>query len=254
MNDELKNRTTHKVKYGITDHNGERWTTLNCVDIKGLDIPYEEIPEDNKKYFTEHWAFAIRTQTIAVAEEEFEQEHFDFLMSECKYFTMGMLLDVMDFIVAGIQESVSLGHFETIDFISISTKVTSLLKMITITKYGFSSPEEYESHRTLNGFFTMYRNVSIPLSEKNSSRYVYLIHTDHGVKIGKSVNVKTRIKTVSSNLPFKVIHTEFFKVENHHKTEIHFHKKYESKRINGEWFDLSKRDIEDIRLEIKNHE
>jgi hypothetical protein len=80
---------------------------------------------------------------------------------------------------------------------------------------------------------------------------VYLIYTNIGVKIGKSISPKERIKTLSKSSPVKFIGSDIFKVKNMHQTEALLHRKYKNRQINGEWFNLEKEQIEDIQEALK---
>ena len=86
---------------------------------------------------------------------------------------------------------------------------------------------------------------------KDDGGFIYLLHTDHGIKIGKSKKPDTRTKILGTKLPFKIIKKESFPVKNMSESERHLHKKYKECRLNGEWFDLSEKQLEDIRNEIK---
>lgn len=81
--------------------------------------------------------------------------------------------------------------------------------------------------------------------------YVYVIHSEHGYKIGKTVNIKTRTQMFSVKLPFPIelIHYAWF--DNYSEAERRFHERFASKRLEGEWFSLSRSDIEEIRKEGK---
>ncbi|MCR6096897.1 GIY-YIG nuclease family protein [Salipaludibacillus agaradhaerens] len=79
--------------------------------------------------------------------------------------------------------------------------------------------------------------------------YVYLIKEFHSntYKIGKAVNVENRLKIFNVKLPFKweLIHT--IKCKDYHRAETKAHNIFSTKRVNGEWFDLSDGDVEEIK-------
>ena len=79
--------------------------------------------------------------------------------------------------------------------------------------------------------------------------YVYLIESDHGYKIGKTVNIKTRTSLFSVKLPFPIRLINYAWFENYSKAERDFHKQFAHKRLEGEWFDLSDDDISKIKKE-----
>lgn len=77
------------------------------------------------------------------------------------------------------------------------------------------------------------------------SGYVYLIgSTTFGwFKIGKSVTPEIRIRNLGILLPFKIEVLAVWKAHNHHLMENYLHEMYDSKRINGEWFEFSKKEV-----------
>jgi hypothetical protein len=82
----------------------------------------------------------------------------------------------------------------------------------------------------------------------NRSGYVYLIKGETGerYKIGRSKNPDSRFKQLklSSSEELLLVHT--IKTSNMVKLEEDLHKKYGSKKVHTEWFDLSKNDLSEI--------
>lgn len=76
--------------------------------------------------------------------------------------------------------------------------------------------------------------------------YVYVVHDSYGnYKIGRAKNLKTRIQSYKSYLPyFKLIKT--VRVENHESYEKELHTRFADKRITREWFKLTQEDIDTI--------
>lgn len=81
----------------------------------------------------------------------------------------------------------------------------------------------------------------------DKSGFVYLIHTIHGVKIGRTKRLKYRFNELGVKMPFDIIHAEYYEVSDYISEETNMHRKYSDLRINGEWFNLSRKDIVDIR-------
>ena len=98
-------------------------------------------------------------------------------------------------------------------------------------------------------------DLVLHLSSKNISEkkleYVYLIKTDHGIKIGKSRSPEKRIHNISTKIPFKIMKSEYFVVENMSKTESSLHTKYKEYRLNGEWFNLTEKQYSEIKETLK---
>jgi len=77
------------------------------------------------------------------------------------------------------------------------------------------------------------------------------------VKIGRTNNVKTRMKKLGTGVPesYNVLHSEY--VINASVVETRLHHKFSLKRVNGEWFkikniDSIKKEIKSIQNDIKN--
>jgi len=78
--------------------------------------------------------------------------------------------------------------------------------------------------------------------------FVYLIKADNGVyKIGVATNVKNRLDRLDIVLPYalETIHT--IQTDDMYSLELKLHRKFKSKRIKGEWFNLQLRDVEYIK-------
>ena len=74
--------------------------------------------------------------------------------------------------------------------------------------------------------------------------YVYLLTSVSGTKIGISKTPKSRERCLSTLMPFEIIESKYFKVNNPYTIETSLHKQFASQKIRGEWFNLSKEDRE----------
>jgi hypothetical protein len=77
--------------------------------------------------------------------------------------------------------------------------------------------------------------------------YVYLVRSQYGIKIGKSVNVKSRTRLFEVKLPFPISVEHYAWFEDYSFAERQLHTIYHAKRLEGEWFDLSDQDVAHIR-------
>lgn len=77
--------------------------------------------------------------------------------------------------------------------------------------------------------------------------YVYVIHSQYGYKIGKTVNLKTRTKLFEVKLPFPVKLEHYAWFDNYSVAERDFHEMFREQRLEGEWFDLKPADLARIR-------
>lgn len=79
----------------------------------------------------------------------------------------------------------------------------------------------------------------------NYSGYVYLIGSPvfGWYKIGKSITPEVRIKDLGILLPFKIHVIRVWGAANHHLLEQALHEMHKDRRINGEWFEFSKKEV-----------
>ena len=77
------------------------------------------------------------------------------------------------------------------------------------------------------------------------SGYVYLIGSPifGWYKIGKSITPEVRIKDLGILLPFKIHVIGVWGAKNHHQLERALHEIHKDRRINGEWFEFSKKEV-----------
>jgi len=84
-------------------------------------------------------------------------------------------------------------------------------------------------------------------SKRSRVGYVYLVWSEHGIKIGKSVNVKQRTRLFSVKLPFPIKVEHYAKFSDYSQAERTLHEHFHSQRLDGEWFNLSDADVELIK-------
>jgi hypothetical protein len=65
----------------------------------------------------------------------------------------------------------------------------------------------------------------------------------HGYKIGRAKVLKNRLSQFGLVLPFEVKLIHALKSSDMARTEWYFHDHFKERRIQGEWFDLSDRDL-----------
>jgi hypothetical protein len=115
--------------------------------------------------------------------------------------------------------------------------------------------EKILKEKTLNLFSLEWyeltsNEIANKLLNKEGNGYVYIIRTLNSthVKIGKTINITNRLKSLYTNIGDIYLFGYIYCVD-YSKIETELHRKYKDKRIRGEWFDLSKEDIEDISNE-----
>ena len=67
------------------------------------------------------------------------------------------------------------------------------------------------------------------------------------IKIGATTNIKTRLKSLRAASPSKLELLNTLKSKDIYKLELELHKKFQKKRLNGEWFNLNENDISWIK-------
>lgn len=77
------------------------------------------------------------------------------------------------------------------------------------------------------------------------SGYVYLLHgtgTDW-YKIGQSINPSVRLKQLGTRAPFPIETVGVYGASDMDAEELYWHERFRSKRVEGEWFVLTKDDV-----------
>jgi hypothetical protein len=100
-----------------------------------------------------------------------------------------------------------------------------------------------------------YGSVAKPTSAHHEIRqsgsptggYIYLIRSQYGIKIGKSVDVRSRTRLFEVKLPFPITVEHYAWFDDYSYAERDLHRTYHAKRLEGEWFSLSDADIAVIK-------
>lgn len=79
------------------------------------------------------------------------------------------------------------------------------------------------------------------------SGVVYVLKSAYGYKVGRTRDVPSRMRTFGVHLPFIYTIPLCAWFDHCHEAESRYHARFADKRINGEWFDLTEADIEQIR-------
>lgn len=86
---------------------------------------------------------------------------------------------------------------------------------------------------------------------KREVGYVYFIKSIHGYKIGKTKNIKNRLKIFEVKLPFDFELKYYVRTIDYNELERTLHEYFVEKQINGEWFSLTTEDIDKLRIYLK---
>ncbi len=81
--------------------------------------------------------------------------------------------------------------------------------------------------------------------------FVYLLKSGRFYKIGKSNSVGRRERELAIQLPEQAKTVHYIKTDDPEGIEAYWHRRFETKRKNGEWFDLSAQDVSAFRRRRK---
>ncbi|MGV8864545.1 MAG: GIY-YIG nuclease family protein [Pseudomonas sp.] len=125
-----------------------------------------------------------------------------------------------------------------------------------VTRYGLLDLYA-EYFPDLNGFDFPAPPAPVPAARSVTSSssaipgFVYVIRSDYGFKIGKTVNMKNRTRLFEVKLPFAISVEHYAWFDDYSHAERSFHMQYHAKRLEGEWFDLNPADIAHIKTRGK---
>jgi hypothetical protein len=83
-------------------------------------------------------------------------------------------------------------------------------------------------------------NENLPAGEMG---YIYLMRMGRFFKIGRTTDVVRRGGEITIQLPEQAITVHFFRTDDPSGIEAYWHRRFAEKRRNGEWFELSGKDI-----------
>lgn len=83
------------------------------------------------------------------------------------------------------------------------------------------------------------------LPSKEGSVYIFKVRNKNIFKIGRTVNVKDRLRTVQTNSPLKIDYVYHVDVSDTCEVESALHRRYQENWLIGEWFTLSDGEVKD---------
>lgn len=91
----------------------------------------------------------------------------------------------------------------------------------------------------------------VKYERKPKSGYIYLLSQNDGTyKIGRSQNVKNRLKSIKYNTPSAILEYRF-PADDMTEAEREIHQNFQAKALGSEWFDLSHEDVLNIKAIAK---
>lgn len=91
--------------------------------------------------------------------------------------------------------------------------------------------------------------IQLPTLTGKAPGYVYFVqeYMTGSFKIGKTKHIDRRMNVFNVKLPFENKLIFLIKSADHHQTEIAFHEYFSGKRLEGEWFNLTRDDVSWIK-------
>lgn len=103
------------------------------------------------------------------------------------------------------------------------------------------------------GLFFIRLQVELALRSGEVDGYVYLLRTHGNLwKIGRSKNPANRLKTFKVTLPYRIKYEMVIPSQDYKTLEKWLHETFADRRIDGEWFELTDGEVQDIRAMFPN--
>ena len=80
-------------------------------------------------------------------------------------------------------------------------------------------------------------------SQDETVGFVYLLKANRYFKIGRSNSFERRSRELAIQLPERAETVHVIRTDDSIGIELYWHRRFESKRKNGEWFELSAQDV-----------
>lgn len=82
--------------------------------------------------------------------------------------------------------------------------------------------------------------------------HVYFVKAENGLtKIGESQDLKTRYKALMNNIPLRIDFLFAIESDDVRKLERELHKQFDKQKSEGEWFELSDKDLSNLKLNLE---
>ncbi len=102
---------------------------------------------------------------------------------------------------------------------------------------------ENDQHSTILEFLPEKIRTTKEPSIQQAMGHVYLLRSGEYYKIGQSSDLEKRVKSINVALPDKATLEHAISTDDPPGIEAYWHRRFADRRMNGEWFKLSKADI-----------
>jgi hypothetical protein len=124
------------------------------------------------------------------------------------------------------------------DFITPRDRYDSVHSALT----RLEKNEYIKKLKTFKGYILSSSNISD--NHSKNSGYIYCLTDGYeNYKIGKTKDLELRLKQYRTSMPYGPVMIKILKYKNMDQQEKLLHSKFKDKRISGEWFKLSKKDL-----------
>lgn len=112
--------------------------------------------------------------------------------------------------------------------------------------------ETTENNRNIDYAISNGTHANRGKKETEKEGYIYLLEADTGeTKIGRTKELDERMYHFTTKLPMDLRVIYYVKTDDSYALERRLHGRYSNQRTRGEWFNLTKEDIEDMQIQYK---
>lgn len=139
---------------------------------------------------------------------------------------------------------------DTTDQVLSKLEIAELIDELEAVCYTYSNEDLEEANSILNEERRQPSEVR-KSKPKRLPGFIYLIHAvgSNRYKIGRTARIESRLARLKAQAPYPMELIHHFWTDDSTGMEATLHTKFQSKRVHGEWFELSDEDIETIKIQ-----
>ena len=120
-------------------------------------------------------------------------------------------------------------------------KKAKLAKMVV--EWCAANPGHNVAHDICTKIVASAPAIQIEADAARADGFVYLMKSGKFYKIGRSIDVDRRLREITIQLPETLSPVHVIRTDDPAGIEAYWHRRFEAKRMKGEWFDLSAADV-----------